>query len=290
MKQNSIISLPDLFLDIITKRININKSTGNINQEIKLKIGGNAANFSIALSKIGIRNKLIAGCNKISELIFKQYIKDKKLKIKFLPISTDISITISFEDNDRIMITDPKGIQIGINEIKKYEKILKKAKYIFFGNWNNNKKSNELLKYIINLNKDVKIYLDIGDPSINIENLNELIKILKENKIWVLSLNEYELEYLGNFLKLNYDNLLDLANKLYKILNIEHLDIHSPDFVYSLPSGIYIKIEKVKPIILTGAGDTWNAGNFYGYLKNLDDKDRLLFANEIAKKYILNDF
>jgi len=290
MKQNSIISLPDLFLDIITKRIDINKNTGNINQEIKLKIGGNAANFSIALSKIGIKNKLIAGCNKISELIFRQYIKDRKLKVGFLPIYTDISITISLEDNDRIMITDPKGIQIGINEIKKYEKVLKKTKYIFFGNWNNNKKSNELLKYIINLNRDAKIYLDIGDPSINIENLNELIKILKENKIWVLSLNEYELEYLGNFLKLNYENLLDLANKLYKILNIEHLDIHSSDFVYSLPSEIYIKIEKVKPMILTGAGDTWNAGNFYGYLKNLDNKDRLLFANEIAKRYILNEF
>jgi len=242
------------------------------------------------LGKIGIKNKLIAGCNKISELIFKQYIKDKKLKIRFLPIYIDISITISLEDNDRIMITDPKGIQIGINEIKKYEKILKKTKYIFFGNWNNNKKSNELLEYIINLNRDAKIYLDIGDPSINIENLNELIKILKENRIWVLSLNEYELEYLGNFLKLNYENLLDLANKLYKILNAEHLDIHSPDFVYSLPSNIYIKIEKVKPIILTGAGDTWNAGNFYGYLNNLDNKDRLLFANEIAKKYILNEF
>ena len=290
MKQNSIISLPDLFLDIITKKIDINKNTGNINQEIKLKIGGNAANFSIALSKIGIKNKLIAGCNKISELIFRQYIKDKKLKIRFLPIYTDISITISLEDNDRIMITDPKGIQIGINEIKKYEKVLKKTKYIFFGNWNNNKKSNELLEYILNLNINTKIYLDIGDPSINIENLNELIKILKENRIWVLSLNEYELEYLGNFLKLDYENLLDLANKLYKILNVEHLDIHSPDFVYSLPSNIYIKIEKVKPIILTGAGDTWNAGNFYGYLNNLDNKDRLLFANEIAKKYILNEF
>jgi len=106
--------------------MDINKNTGNINQEIRLKIGGNAANFSIALSKIGIKNKLIAGCNKISELIFKQYIKDKKLKIRFLPIYTDISITISLEDNDRIMITDPKGIQIGIDEIKKYEKVLKK--------------------------------------------------------------------------------------------------------------------------------------------------------------------
>ena len=290
MKQNSVISLPDLFLDIITKKIEINKSTGNINQEIKLKIGGNAANFSIALSKIGIKNKLIAGCDKISELIFKRYIKDKKLKIKLLPIYTDISITISLEGDDRIMITDSKGIQIGINEIKKYEKILKKAKYIFFGNWNNNKKSNELLKYIINLNKDTKIYLDIGDPSINVENLDELIRILRENKIWALSLNDYELEYLGNFLKLNYKNILDLANKLYKTLNVEHLDIHSPDFVYSLPSKTYIKIEKVKPVILTGAGDTWNAGNFYGYLENLDDKDRLLFANEIAKRYILNEF
>ncbi|MFZ8856442.1 MAG: PfkB family carbohydrate kinase [Candidatus Nanopusillus sp.] len=290
MKQNSVISLPDLFLDIITKKIEINKSTGNLNQEIKLKIGGNAANFSVALSKIGIKNKLIAGCNKISELIFKQYIKDKKLKIRFLPIYTNISITISLEDDDRIMITDPKGIQIGINEIKKYEKILKKAKYIFFGNWNNNKKSNELLKYIINLNKDTKIYLDIGDLSINVENLDELIRILRENKIWALSLNDYELEYLGNFIKLNYENILDLADRLYKILNLEHLDIHSPDFVYSLPSKIYIKIEKVKPTVLTGAGDTWNAGNFYGYLENLDDKDRLLFANEIAKRYILNEF
>jgi hypothetical protein len=55
MKQNSIISLPDLFLDIITKKIDINKNTGNINQEIRLKIGGNAANFSIALGKIGIK-------------------------------------------------------------------------------------------------------------------------------------------------------------------------------------------------------------------------------------------
>jgi len=290
MKQNSVISLPDLFLDIITKKIEINKSTGNINQEIKLKIGGNAANFSIALSKIGIKNKLIAGCNKISELIFKRYIKDKKLKIRFLPIYKDISITISLEDDDRIMITDPKGIQIGINEIKKYEKTLKKVKYVFFGNWNNNKKSNELLKYMINLNKDTKIYLDIGDPSINVENLDELIRILRENKIWALSLNDYELKYLGNFLKLNYENILDLANKLYKTLNVEHLDIHSPDFVYSLPSKTYIKIEKVKPMILTGVGDTWNAGNFYGYLENLDDKDRLLFANEIAKRYVLNEF
>ncbi|MGC9133354.1 MAG: PfkB family carbohydrate kinase [Nanopusillaceae archaeon] len=287
MKKHTIISLPDLFLDIITKRIDINKKTGNINQNTILKIGGNASNFSIALSKLNIENILIVGCNKISELILREYIKENKLKIRFIPIYKDISITISLEGEDRVMITDPKGIQIGKDDIKKYEKIIKKAKYIFFGNWNNNKKSNELLEYILDINKG-KIYLDIGDPSVNIENLNKLIEILKERKIWVLSLNDYELKFLGDFLKIDYSDIKDLAKKIYSLLNIENLDIHSPDFVYSLPSDKYIKINKVEPKILTGAGDYWNAGNFYGYINNFNNEERLNFANEFAKKYILN--
>ncbi|BFI73025.1 hypothetical protein YN1_0120 [Nanoarchaeota archaeon] len=287
MKKNLIISIPDLFLDIITKKIDINKNTGNINQDIKIKIGGNAANFSIALSKLNIENTLIAGCNKISEYIIKNYIKENNLKLKFLPIYKDISITISLEGEDRIMITDPKGIQIGKDDMKKYEKIIKKAKYIFFGNWNNNKKSNELLKYILEISK-AKIYIDIGDPSVNVENLNELIEILKENKIWVLSLNDYETKFLGDYLKIDYKDVIDLSEKLYSLLNLEHLDIHSPDFVYSLPSKKYVKISKVSPLIITGAGDNWNAGNFYGYINNFNDYDRLIFANEFAKKYILN--
>ncbi|MEM1895835.1 MAG: carbohydrate kinase family protein [Nanopusillaceae archaeon] len=280
-----ITCLPDLFLDIIVKSKKENKKTGNIKSKILIKIGGNAANFSIALSKLGLKNNLIACCGKLSYIIAKKELK--KLKINFYPVFTKNNITVSIEKEDRIMFTDSRGIQI--SKISKYLDIIKKSEYIFFGNWNNNKKSNELLKWIIE-NSNAKIYLDIGDPSVNRKNLPNLIKILKEGKIWTLSLNEHELSYLCNFLGINGEDYIELSKNLFKEIKVKNLDIHSPDFVYSLPSDTYIKIEKIKPKILTGAGDVWNAANFFGYYKKFSNIERLKFANEIAKKYILGIF
>ena len=170
----------------------------------------------------------------------------------------------------------------------RYRDIIEKAKYIFFGNWNNNKKSNKLLRWVIE-NSKAKIFLDIGDPSVNYENIDELIEILKGERIWILSLNEYELEFLCNYLNIK-DNILNMAEKLYSILNVERLDLHTPEFVYTLPNKVLVKVNRVEPKILTGAGDTWNAANFYGYINNFDDYSRLKFANEIAKKYVLGEF
>ncbi|MGB9674784.1 MAG: hypothetical protein ACPLX8_01485, partial [Nanopusillaceae archaeon] len=82
------------------------------------------------------------------------------------------------------------------------------------------------------------------------------------------------------------DDIIDLTNKLYSELNVKNLDLHSPDFVYSLPSKEYVKVERVQPKIVTGAGDYWNAANFYGYIKGFNDLERLKFANEFAKKYV----
>lgn len=280
-----ITCLPDLFLDIIVKSKKENKKTGNIKSKILIKIGGNAANFSIALSKLGLKNNLIACCGKLSYIIAKK--EFKKLKINFYPVFTKNNITVSIEKEDRVMFTDSRGIQI--SKISKYLDIIKKSEYIFFGNWNNNKKSNELLKWIIE-NSNAKIYLDIGDPSVNRKNLPNLIKILKEGKIWTLSLNEYELSYLCNFLEIDGEDYIELSKNLFKEIKVKNLDIHSPDFVYSLPSDTYIKIEKIKPKILTGAGDVWNAANFFGYYKKFSNIERLKFANEIAKKYILGQY
>ncbi len=281
-----ITSLPDLFIDIIVKTYRDKiKITGNIPSEILIKIGGNAANFSIALGKLGVKNNLIACIGKTSYTLFKDLLE--KHNVKLYPIFTHDNITVSIENSERVMFTDPKGIQI--EEISKYEDIIKKSKYIYFGNWNNNKMSNSLLEWITNISK-AKIYLNIGDPSVNKENLDGLVKILKSGKIWVLSINDYELSYLCEYLKVNGCTYIELANNLFKILDIENLDIHSPDFVYSLPSKTLIKVDKVKPKVLTGAGDTWDAANFYGYYKNYDDESRLKFANEIAKKYVLGEF
>jgi len=280
-----ITSLPDLFIDIIVKPGGKMKKTGNVRSEIEIKVGGNAANFSIALGKLGIKNNLIACLGKLSYDLFKGFLE--KNNVILYPHFTSDNITVSIEKRDRIMLTDSRGIQI--DKIEEYIEIIKESEYIFFGNWNNNKKSNDLLRWIIKIS-NAKIYLDIGDPSINKENLNGLIEVLKRGKIWVLSLNEYELYYLSNYLGIRGKDYIELANNLFKGIRVENLDIHSPDFVYSLPSKVYLKIEKVKPKILTGAGDTWNAANFYGYYKGFTDEDRLKFANKIAKRYILKEF
>lgn len=280
-----IVSLPDAFLDIIVKYREI-KRTGNIHTNINIKIGGNAANFSIALAKLGIENKLIFHSGKLIKNLLEEFVKRNNLKVNLLWVETEDSITVALEKEDRVMFTDPKGIQI--DKIEKYKDIIEKAKYIFFGNWNNNKKSNKLLRWVIE-NSKAKIFLDIGDPSVNYENIDELIEILKREKIWVLSLNEYELEFLCNYLNIK-DNILNMAEKLYSILNVERLDLHTPEFVYTLPNKVLVKVNRVEPKILTGAGDTWNAANFYGYINNFDDYSRLKFANEIAKKYVLGEF
>ncbi|RDD52557.1 carbohydrate kinase family protein [Nanoarchaeota archaeon NZ13-N] len=281
-----ITSLPDLFIDIIVKPIEkLDKRTGNIRSIAKMKIGGNAANFSIALGKLGIKNNLIACLGELSYNLFKSSIE--KYNVTLYPYFTSDNITVSLEEEDRVMLTDSRGIQV--DKIEEYREIIKRSKYIFFGNWNNNKKSNDLLKWITEVS-NAKIYLDIGDPSINKENINELIRILKSKRIWVLSLNEHEVSYLSNYLGIEGDNYIEIANKLFREINVENLDVHSSDFVYSLPSKAYLKIEKVRPKILTGAGDTWNAANFYGYYKGLNDEERLKFANEVAKSYILEEF
>ncbi len=284
-----ITVLPDIFIDVIVRDYKLNKKEGNIWTKNYIKLGGNATNFSIALAKLGIEHNLIVFTGKIGEILIKEYIEKNKLPINLFVTKTEDSVTVALESEDKnIMLTDPKGIQIGSNEIKIYENILKHSDYIVFGNWNNNEKSNDLLEYILR-ETNAKVYLDVGDLTVAKNRVKDLVRIINEYGVWVLSLNENELNFLSKFFEIN-GSITDKAKELFKKLNLEHLDIHTSDFTYTLPDDIIINVKKERPKVITGAGDTWNAANFYGYIKNFNPKDRLSFANEIAKKYILGYF
>ena len=284
-----ITVLPDLFIDVIVRNYELNKKEGNIWTKNYIKLGGNATNFSIALAKLGIKNYLIAAAGKIGETLIKHYIRENNLPIRLFVIQSEDSVTVALEsENKNIMLTDPKGIQIGVDEIKIYDDIIKGSNYIFFGNWNNNQKSNDLLEYILK-ETNAKIYLDTGDLTIAKDRVLDLIKIINKYGIWVLSLNENEINFLSELIGIKGD-IIDKAKELFKTLNLEHLDIHTLEFTYTLPDDVLVIIKRVEPNIVTGAGDTWNAANFYGYIKNFDPRERLSFANEIAKKYVIGLF
>lgn len=277
-----IVALPDLFVDIIVKIKKLGKESNK--SEIIIKPGGNAANFSMGLSKLSVKHILLSNYGYLSKYIFENFLEKNKIKdfIDIYKINDIDCITVSIEEKDKKMYSYSEGIQI--KSLDKFYDLLKNSKYIFFGNWNNNEYSNDLLQYLME-NFKAKIYLDTGDLSIAEDRVYELLEIIKGN-IWVLSINENELEFLSRFLNID-GNILEKANKLYELTGVENLDIHSPDFVYSLPSRELLKINKIEnPKIITGAGDIWNSANFYGYINNFDNKYRLKFSNDFAKKYV----
>ena len=49
---------------------------------------------------------------------------------------------------------------------------------------------------------------------------------------------------------------------------------------------LYVESFKVKPQISTGAGDSWDAADLFGYLSGLNHYERLLFSNAYASLYI----
>ena len=48
----------------------------------------------------------------------------------------------------------------------------------------------------------------------------------------------------------------------------------------------FVKSFQVEPVIVTGAGDVWDAANIVGYLANLSTQERLVFANGASALYI----
>ena len=110
----------------------------------------------------------------------------------------------------------------------------------------------------------------------------------------MISLNENECQILGKFLDLKkisaeytINEIKTMAADISSILGTI-IDIHTPIGSCSAANGDVEFVESfpVKPIILTGAGDVWNAINILGLKKELSTINRLNLANAAAASYI----
>ena len=118
---------------------------------------------------------------------------------------------------------------------------------------------------------------------------------MKNNKIIdMISLNENECQILGKFLGLKnisaeytINEIKIMASDISSILGTI-IDIHTPIGSCSASDGDvqFVKSFPVKPMILTGAGDVWNAINILGLKKELSTINRLNLANAAAASYI----
>ena len=187
--------------------------------------------------------------------------------------------------------------------VRKYKKIFKQSDVTIISNWASNLNGNDLIKNVFSISNDTIRLLDCADISTSIDRLPKLIdNIIRKGLVDIISLNENECSILSQYLgfkKLSKDysvrDIKNIAQSLSAHLNLT-IEIHTPLGSCSASDNNvhFVKSFKIQPIMLTGAGDVWNAANVLGIKKEISVEKRLNFANACAAIYVSsfqnNDF
>jgi|TARA_B110000263_G_C15312230_1_gene514306 sugar/nucleoside kinase (ribokinase family) len=305
-------TLADVFIDRIVKVPDLDKLVTDVKAKsavgggsirgIKQReiVGGNATNIAYALVKFGSETELFAigdeFTRRLLDLRFQEFDNIKINMLKGKPGFT-VALETNHNNDSNIMISDVGGIEKfnGIDITTNYLKIIEESDIVIISNWASNLNGNQLVNEIFSAAKDSIKLLDFADLSTSTNRLQELMDNIENNKIIdVISLNENECQILGKFLGLKnvsaeytINEIKTMALDISSILGTI-IDIHTPIGSCSASDGDVQFVESfpVKPIILTGAGDVWNAINILGLKKGLSTINRLNLANASAASYI----
>ena len=305
-------TLADVFIDRIVKVPDLDKLVkdakaksavgGGSIRGIKQTeiVGGNATNIAYALVKFGSETELFAiGDEFTRRLLDLRFQEFDNIKINMLKGKPGFTIALETDHNNdsNIMISDVGGIEKfnGIDITTNYLKIIEESDIVIISNWASNLDGNQLVNEIFSAAKGSIRLLDFADLSTSTSRLQGLMDNMKNNKIIdVISLNENECQILGKFLDLKkisveytINEIKTMAADISSILGTI-IDIHTPIGSCSASNGDVEFVESfpVKPMILTGAGDVWNAINILGLKKELSTINRLNLANASAASYI----
>ena len=305
-------TLADVFIDRIVKVPDLDKLVkdakaksavgGGSIRGIKQTeiVGGNATNIAYALVKFGSETELFAiGDEFTRRLLDLRFQEFNNIKINMLKGKPGFTIALETDHNNdsNIMISDVGGIEKfnGIDITTNYLKIIEESDIVIISNWASNLDGNQLVNEIFSAAKGSIRLLDFADLSTSTSRLQGLMDNMKNNKIIdVISLNENECQILGKFLDLKkisveytINEIKTMAADISSILGTI-IDIHTPIGSCSASNGDVEFVESfpVKPMILTGAGDVWNAINILGLKKELSTINRLNLANAAAASYI----
>tara|TARA_B100000949_G_scaffold112770_1_gene99950 strand:+ start:4722 stop:5768 length:1047 start_codon:yes stop_codon:yes gene_type:complete len=305
-------TLADVFIDRIVKVPDLDKLVtdakaksivgGGSIRGIKQTeiVGGNATNIAYALVKFGSETELFAiGDEFTRRLLDLRFQEFDNIKINMLKGKPGFTIALETDHNNdsNIMISDVGGIEKfnGIDITTNYLKIIEESDIVIISNWASNLEGNQLVNEIFSAAKDSIKLLDFADLSTSTSRLQGLMDNMKNNKIIdMISLNENECQILGKFLglknisaKYTINEIKTMATDISSILGTI-IDIHTPIGSCSASNGDVEFVESfpVNPMILTGAGDVWNAINILGLKKELSTVNRLNLANAAAASYI----
>ena len=293
-----IISVSDVgsFYGQIMEKINFGGSIRGIPQkDIK---GGNATNVAYALARLGCPVSLITISDKAGSALLKETFSGlDNATLYVIDGKSGRTTALEFQNGDNIvniMFSD-----LGDNENFGPEKLgtkelgaIKKASAVIVTNWASNRKGTELAKFAFEQSKGALHLLDPADIQTRPKEFRDAIAKVGSN-LNSLCCNENECNILLAQYGLGKTSGIEETKKLVMDLarkSSVSIDLHaiSGSFWSDGKRVEFAKSFPVRPIIVTGAGDVWDAANSIGYMAGLEPGERLLFANAAASLYISN--
>jgi len=302
-----VVMLPDFFVDHVLCFDTVEKTCdaiktvaaqggGNI-PEIPQQIhqGGNAANTTLGLARLGISTHLICQTNPFGLYLLQYFLGKNGVDLSGVKSDGNLAITTVLELREHganIMMGDPGSVaSFSFERLNDYDhEMIASANLVGVTNWNLNRFGTDLTCKVFESAKKQKVrtFFDSGDPSPRIHEIPELMnKVLTNPHLDILGLNENELRYYSRKPNKTQSEMISAAKSLKKNISAR-IDLHTALFSSSFQSTspVIPTIPLTTVYRFTGAGDAWNAADIFADLLGFADDERLLFANIVAGQYI----
>lgn len=259
--------------------------------------GGNAANTALALARMGVRTHLVTRTSPFGKAYLEQTLGRFGVDLRHVRGDGHMSITTALEFHEdrpaNVMLSDAGSLaQYGPDSLDANDwTLLEAADLVLIANWSQNHQGTPLVEAVSRAARKAgtRTMLDTGDPSHRAGDLGQLLdRVLALPELDVYALNENELRLLTGRALSEGDDEVAAARALHKRRGEGALDLHTARFAATFgPWGeAVVPTFRVKPLRVTGAGDSWNAGNIVGHLAGLAPAQRLLLANAVAGLYV----
>jgi len=264
----------DVNIDLITKIKKFPEKDRQVVGYCDLRIGGCAANFSLACKSLGLNVRLIC---KVGEDLFKNFIlnalNSDNLNVKYTSGKRNgLTQAFSFEDGKRSFITyQGTNSEFTFNDID-LEDI--KGKYVHVASFfltGLKDKTKEIFKHC--RKKGIKTSFDTGWDPFGWKNIPSVLDVLKYTDIFFPNMDEAK-KITG---KKEVNKILDFLLDYVKIVALKNGS--KGCYIANSDETYYIKPLKVKVLDSVGAGDFFDAAFLYAILNGMDLHNAGEFAN-----------
>lgn len=305
-----VVTLPDFFLDHFVslppwsevmpqwQAVHL-RGGGNVpTPHQHFQPGGNAANTALALARLGVRTHLVTRTSHFGKAYLEQTLGRLGVDLKYVRPDGHLSVTTALEFQEgrpaNVMLSDPGSVaQYGPELLDANDwTLLEAADLVLVANWSQNRHGSALVEGVARAARKAGTLsmVDTGDPSARAGDLDELLtRVVGLPELDIFALNENELRQLAGRRLREGEEEVAAARELHARRPPGGIvDMHTARFAATFgPEGeAIVPTFRVEPARVTGAGDSWNAGNILGHLAGLSGVDRLLLANAVAGLYV----